>query len=423
MDFEENSFLTIEQEYLLSLISCALNGIEPKPLPVGAKWDSVRALAVQNSVESIAWAGAKPLAYSMPSELVDIWRGDADSTLYRLLQFDAERERVLTALQEKGLSYLPLKGILMVGYYPDPSMRSMCDNDILYGFVESDSAGGFRVCGESESDRQRTIRDATAVVSDLMRGLGYKDVHIGHGNADVFEKEPCFNFEMHRMLMEDSYEFAGFFANPWATAVPDAPGSLSFHYSASDEYLFHIAHAYKHAIFCGCGIRNAVDELVFLRARGEQLDWGRVNDSLAIMGAGVVDFESRLRRAAEEAFGIEAASNGLRTSLSLESASLLGWMMDSGTYGNLSKRIGNALGDSVVSEGSNADGVHFIKLRYLINRLVRDERTLADYWPVVAKYPVLKPLYIVGRLGKAVLKAPKVLNEVREVYRYGRDGK
>ena len=98
----------------------------------------------------------------------------ADMTLLRLLRFDAEREQVLSAMAARGLSYLPLKGVLIAGYYPAPEMRSMADNDILYGFVEPDEGGGFRISGADEAERGRATALAVREAAALMAERGYE---------------------------------------------------------------------------------------------------------------------------------------------------------------------------------------------------------------------------------------------------------
>lgn len=355
-------------------------------------------------MEGAAWAGARRLAGSMPEGLASVWAQEAELTLFRRLQFDVERERVLAAMGCAGLAHLPLKGILMAGYYPDPTMRSMADNDILYGFVEDAPGGGFRARPGSEGE-------ATKVLSEVMDCLGYEDQVLGRENADCFYKEPCFNFEMHRVLVQSRYELAGHFDNPWERATPDAPGSLAFHWDASDEYIFHVAHAYKHYAESGCGVRHALDEHVFLAVRGAEVDWGYVGRRMREMG--IDGFERCLRRAAEEAFGIQA-SGGAGPTLSPESGELLGRMLSAGTYGNMATRVENLVG-GFVSEGVSPVSA---KLRYLARRVVPDDAALAEYHPLVARHKALVPFLALSRLAKALPKLPVVLREVGEVRRF-----
>ncbi|MEI3230367.1 MAG: nucleotidyltransferase family protein [Gordonibacter pamelaeae] len=169
--------------YLAHLVDCALHGAAPEVLPEGASWEEVHALAARNGMEGASWRAAA-LAGDVPSELRRRWAAEADMTLLRLLRFDAEREQVLSAMAARGLSYLPLKGVLIAGYYPAPEMRSMADNDILYGFVEPDEGGGFRISGADEAERGRATALAVREAAALMAERGYEAVSLGKGNHE-----------------------------------------------------------------------------------------------------------------------------------------------------------------------------------------------------------------------------------------------
>lgn len=398
--------------YLLHLIACGLHDAEALPLPQEASWDEVYGLARANSVESVSWAGAKFRREEIPDALCKDWAASSELTLWRRLQFDVERDRVIEAMDRVGLSHLPLKGILVADYYPDPSMRSMADNDILYGYVEVAPGGGFRVRGESEAQRAETVKTATRAMATIMKSLGYEKQVLGRENADCFYKEPCFNFEMHRKLVQERVAFSEHFRNPWRRAQRDATNATSFHFSASDEYIFHIAHAFKHFLGGGCGIRCVVDECVILSARGDQLDETYVSAEMASMGMG--EFEASLRCAAKEAFGEGGTSSVEGAALSLESRRLLLRMIGEGTYGNSESNLRNRLNAQLETDGD----LRKAKLRYLRQRVMPSGKALKDYNETVAKHRMLKPLLLIGRLFKAMRRAPRVFRELMMIVRY-----
>lgn len=123
------------------------------PFAEPPSWPRVHAMAVRNSVEGLTWAGVEALglAGELPEGLAGRWRDESLMTMWRRLQFDAERERVLAALKAAGFAVLPLKGAAMAHLYPDPSMRSMADNDILYGRVEPLPADSSAVEGSASA--------------------------------------------------------------------------------------------------------------------------------------------------------------------------------------------------------------------------------------------------------------------------------
>ena len=104
-------------------------------------WEKLYLLAERNSVEAVTWLGAEQYQEEMPEEVRTAWKKQSGRTLLRQLHFDAEREEILKELEEEGISYLPLKGILISGYYPRPGLRFMADNDILYGITEQEGSG------------------------------------------------------------------------------------------------------------------------------------------------------------------------------------------------------------------------------------------------------------------------------------------
>lgn len=127
-------------------------------------------------------------------------------------EFDMERETILEVLEKKGIACLPLKGILVAGYYPEAGMRWMCDNDILYGYVEKNEAGGWKLRGKNASEQEIWTERARQELVTVMADLGYK-VKSLQGNHDCFYKAPFFNFEMHRSLVNTFSDLADYYCN------------------------------------------------------------------------------------------------------------------------------------------------------------------------------------------------------------------
>lgn len=394
-----------------------LEALHIDPLPEGVTWEALYRLARSNSVEALAWRGAKVRAAEMPETLRARWVADADATLWRRLQFDVERERVVAAAERAGLSLLPLKGVLMADYYPEPGLRSMADIDILYGWVETIPQGevgypGFRLQGRDEQAREEAAYEGTREMTRIMEGLGYKAAHVGTANHDSYEKAPCFNFEMHRKLMGPSNvgdataNWLTYYENPWQRAHQDTDDPQLFHFSNEDEYLFHIAHAFKHFDASGCGIRCAVDEAVFLRAKGAGMDWDYVAGELETLG--MTEFEGSLRRAACAAFpaGEGEVPDAALMGVAENDRTLLLYLLGCGVYGNMQTRV-----ERQVEKSSG-------KRAYILERLCPDEATLADYHPFFYRHRALLPVLVVVRLVKAAtIKLPRTLRELKVLAR------
>ena len=389
--------------YLAHLVDCALHGAAPEVLPEGASWEEVHALAARNGMEGASWRAAA-LAGDVPSELRRRWAAEADMTLLRLLRFDAEREQVLSAMAARGLSYLPLKGVLIAGYYPAPEMRSMADNDILYGFVEPDEGGGFRISGADEAERGRATALAVREAAALMAERGYEAVSLGKGNHESFHKKPSFNFELHRRLVASSSPHAAYSANPWKRALRDGTDSHLLRFSDEDEYLYFLVHAHKHFDSAGCGIRFVADLRVLLDAKGARMDWGYVRSELKALG--LADFEACSRSLADAAFGGACSMAGPDGGPLLNGVqeSLLIHLLGCGTYGTMEERIRRQLG-KIVAE--NEGDLARAKRRYLLERTFIPEDAIKDAFPAFHRHKALRPLLPAYRACRGLARHPK----------------
>ena len=380
----------------------------------GGTWENVYALAKHDSVEAIAWAGLGEAARAaLAGELRKSWGSAADLTLLRQLQFDVERERITAQMETDGLSWLPLKGVLIAGYYPQPGLRSMSDNDILYGFVEPEPDGrGFRIKGAAEAERAETVERGTEAIVGIMEGLGYRGEHVGASKDDCFFKEPMFNFEMHRGLMDDMDEdipaFCAYYENPWLRARRDPADPLRFTFSPADEYLYFLAHAYKHFSRAGCGVRFIADEWVLLGHFGDELSGSYLEGELETLG--LAEFDRLVRDMAQAVFGGE----GEAPRLTDDQQRLWFYLLGCGTYGTTENRVAHRL-QELAEEGKSAGEA---RAEYLGSRFLPSYTWCCRYYPVLRGRKWLYPGFLVFRALRGVAVHPgRLLGELRVILR------
>ena len=377
----------------------------------GGTWENVYALAKHDSVEAIAWAGLGEAARAaLAGELRKSWGSAADLTLLRQLQFDVERERITAQMETDGLSWLPLKGVLIAGYYPQPGLRSMSDNDILYGFVEPEPDGrGFRIKGATEAERAETVEHGTEAIVGIMKGLGYRGEHVGASKDDCFFKEPMFNFEMHRGLMdEDIPAFCAYYENPWLRARQDGNEPLRFLFSPADEYLYFLAHAYKHFSRAGCGVRFIADEWVLLGHFGDELSGSYLEGELEKLG--LAKFDRLVRDMAQAVFGGE----GEAPRLTDDQQRLWFYLLGCGTYGTTENRVAHRL-QELAEEGKSAGEA---RAEYLGSRFLPSYTWCCRYYPVLRGRKWLYPGFLVFRALRGVAVHPgRLLGELRVILR------
>ena len=285
------------ERYLLHLFACALNSTSPQDIPDDCSWDVLYELATQNGVQGLIWEAAKKLP-SIPAELRSTWGLVANSILIRNVQMEVDRSEIVRRLADRGLSYLVLKGAALLPLYPKLDMRTMSDNDVLFGFVEPEPGGGYQVQGSTEEGRADSLNEAGQIVRSIMHDMGYTVSEHGGDVCDIqFSKTPYYRFEMHFALMERHRPYYFYYANPWKRALPVGKSAAGkgreFRFSNEDQYVYMIVHAFKHENMGGEGIRILADIIVSLRAAGEAFNLAYVEDELSRMG--IADFERSLR--------------------------------------------------------------------------------------------------------------------------------
>lgn len=391
--------------YLVELMRAALTGEQAAEIPENISWERVYGLAEYHHVESLSSYGLSGLKNLPSQELLSKWNAAKTATLFKLLHFDAEREQILAEMETKGLSYLPLKGILLSGYYPSPGMRSMADNDILYGFTEKIDNGGYRICGKNEKEREQSIKDAQKCMVEIMKNRGFEVEHLT-GNHDVFMKKPFYNFEMHRELFSSVSSQQKYYQNSWEKAILDENSEYGFHMSSEDEYIFIIAHMKKHFSGGGCGVRHLNDIFVFWNKKGNMLNQTYLQQELEKLG--MVDFERDIRTLAMAVYKENR-------SLTEKEEELLYYLLGCGIYGRTDIRVANKL-DMLTRE--NEKSVWMPKLRYIKNRICMNVQEMKEFYPFFYEHPWLRPILPLYRILKGIIVHPgKLLIEWKSIWK------
>lgn len=272
--------------------------------------------------------------------------------------FAKEREGLYVYLNEKGIDYLPLKGLILQDCYLDPAEREFADNDILFKGDDS-------------------------LVKDYFVSKGYEVESFRRGNHDVYWKKPFLNFEMHRSLFVDDDENKvphDYFLN----ILDKAPILKDKEHVLSDEdfYLYFLAHAEKHIRHGGCGIRTLVDAYLYLRNKD-------LNEAYILEETKKLEMEDFHR-----CFSSLSKKIFVHESLNEEEKALWSLILTSGTYGTI---------DHAVEEGVKKKG----KFGYFWQRLFPPIRFYKDYYPWAYKTKILIPVAWVFRLFRGIFKSGK----------------
>ncbi len=166
----------------------------------------------------------------------NIFRDEVYFTAFRYENQRYVLEKVCEVLENSKIPYIPLKGAVLSGLYPEPWMRMGCDIDILV----------------HEQDTEKAVKAITD-------NLGYKQTGIGSHDISILSTENIY-IELHFSLVEEDYSPAAakVLGEVWEHSKP-LNGGCGAEMSNEMFYFYHIAHMAKHFIGGGCGIRPFLD--------------------------------------------------------------------------------------------------------------------------------------------------------------------
>jgi hypothetical protein len=343
-----------EGNYLIALLAAVLHNQVPPPLPPGLNMERLYKLAVRHSVANMACYAlcrleTLPAPENMKPFLLARSRGIAKEARQEL-----EVGLILSALEEKQIKCMPLKGYIIKNLYPQPDMRMMADVDILMEASQLEKAG------------------------QIMSSLGYTAEHIG-GNHDVYYKRPVMNIELHRALFAKSNTvFHNYFGTGWERARPTVGSSYRYEMSKEDFYIYLLAHMAKHYRGGGTGIRSVMDVWVYTRHYKEQLDWSYINTELE--KAGLSDFAQSIKSLAEQWFG-ETSAREINQDMGA-------FILANGTYGTSR----NAAMNRFLQGKKDHDSFTMAKVKYSLRILFPNLQHMTIQFPMLDKLPFLLPV-------------------------------
>lgn len=354
---EERKVQRREGEYLLSLLSSAVRESEPPAPPEGLDWGALYRIAVRQMVEATAFPAVKR-GGACPEKLFERWQLAFYASLRKEMLFDEERKKIFAALDEEKIAYIPLKGIVLKDLYPRKGMRQFSDNDILY-----------------EEKKSKQVRK-------IMKALGYtaRGFKVGH---DMYEKEPVYNFEMHRTLFSERYDFYEWFLHVWDRA--QRAEGYRFQMKKEDEYLYFLAHFKKHYEDSGAGLRSFLD-LYLLEKEREKMDGAYLQKSMEETGTSA--FFEKTSAIARAWFGNDTDK---RADVSEE---VFDYVLSGGAYGSAENAVAN--------KQKEYGGV-----RAFLHIAFPPYREMTGLYPVLKKAPVLLPWFYLVRLFSAVFNKNK----------------
>lgn len=276
-----------------------------------------------------------------------------------------EAFNTLTArLEAEGISYMPVKGILLKKLYPLPEMRVMGDCDLL-------------IHGKQGRDCKR-----------LMESLGYHlKAKVDHCNE--YKDDSGLVMELHRQLVpKEERDLYAYYRDSWWTARPTDGHPCRYEMHHEDHFVYLFAHFVKHYRGFGAGIKFVVDFKVFEDAYPD-MDKDYIRGELAKMG--LDEFYDNVQRTIAVWFdGAPADQITDHLTDRLFNTAVFG-SLENGSISEAYRKTKNASADG--KEG-NAKAALFSRRFHLFFLPYSDMKMK---YPVLVGWPILLPLFWIIR--------------------------
>lgn len=267
--------------------------------------------------------------------------------------------QICDAFEEARIDYIPLKGSVLRGYYPDESMRTSCDIDILVR--------------EEELDR------AVAVLEQKQFKVGERIFH----DVSLFAPNGT-HLELHFSICEKMDRLDAVLKNAWNHAVLEQGSRYAFQ---DAFFLFHqFSHMAYHFQSGGCGIRSLMD--IWVMEHHMKLSYSCAEKLLK--KAGIHQFAAEMTKLANRCFSERNVSDPV-----------LDYIWRGGVYGIKQ--------NEVMVKKMQSGGL----LAYLKKRILKPYSSMIIIYPVLTKFPLLLPACWVHRWIKAIIlgKTRNVMSE------------
>ncbi len=348
--------MTEAEQSLIYLLSCAINSLQPeRDAVLEMDLQAVYALAKKNSVCGAAFVALDAADVQAPQ-----FHSAYLKAVRRSILFDLERSAIFETFEQQGIWYLPLKGTVMKELYPKNGMREMADCDVLF-----------------DAGRQNDVYE-------IMLRRGYTAKVFGKSKHDIYFKPPVYNFEMHTALFEKKTEsLFRYYSDPAHLLRKDADNRYGYHLSDEDFYVLMMAHEWKHYHGNGVGIRSLMDCYLYLKSKGDRLDWEYIDKQMTLLQ--ISDFEHVRRTLAQKVFASPA-----RAELEAEEEALLQDYFAAGTYGSLEYSVHRSLRRTS-------------KPAFLLKTMFPSVSELRKNVSFVNRCPLLYPAGVIYRWGRVLL--------------------
>lgn len=326
--------------------------------------------AKKNAVSSLVFRGIQKSGADMDKDIFARYSEERDKDLYVYLMQAQQITAISNLLEKHQIPFIVLKGGRMRDYYPSPELRTSTDIDIL-------------------------ARAEDETLCRLMQNAGFTYEKDG-GTTLNFSFASIVEIEIHRHLFDEKLPFHSYFDSIWERAHRKEGWAYQLEMSAEDFFVNMIAHFAKHFSRYGCGIRNAIDLVVYLKNAPQSFSLSRAEEILKQIG--LYDFEQRL---------LQLLHAWESDDWSQENKELTDYILGCGLFGSTKTSTAHTITNSSDKRA---------RQKSLLIHFFPNFRTMSNLYPVLKKCPVLLPFCWIARCFRLLFSDRKKIKKTLQLH-------
>ena len=222
-----------EYEYLVHLVRCGLQGLQPQEPPKKLSFRQLLALGKEHEVANIAFLAIEKLQNKPDEEVYKAWKTHHALSIRRHANQMAARDAISQTLSEAGIRHLEVQGTIMKTLYPQPYLRLMSDMDFIID-TENLQAG-----------------------EKLLQRMGYRTEVAPNGLEVNGYGKTGLAVELHTDFFAPGSVCYRSITDAFSYAEPSEGYAQKG--TATIFYLYNLLHTVKHYLQKGAGIRRIMD--------------------------------------------------------------------------------------------------------------------------------------------------------------------
>ena len=245
--------MNLVQTQIVEFIKSAING-EKSNININEQidWKEIIDLSREHKVEALVYSVlSNEIKETIPNELLNSWKKEIFMSGVTQQRHMKEMENVLKEFNKGNIDVLVLKGLVIRDLYPNATLRTMSDADIVV----------------KEEDLEKS--------KEVLIKIGYIE-YKQTPNDFMFIKSGCLPIELHWDLADDHFfkQISKFEEDMWPNILPVNIGEAHANeMGLEDLAIFQCIHMAKHIVYRGFGIRHLIDFALLANKRGDEIDW------------------------------------------------------------------------------------------------------------------------------------------------------